>query len=52
MMTIKYWVLLVIKHLFKKFKNEVDAFIWFDSDMIFPDNTIAILIAAHKASEY
>ena len=34
-----------------KYKNEVDAFIWFDSDMIFPDNTIAMLIASHKSSE-
>jgi|TARA_B110000285_G_scaffold187080_1_gene212666 hypothetical protein len=33
----------------KRFKNAVDAFIWFDSDMIFPDNTIASLISAHKA---
>ena len=31
-----------------KYKNNVDAFIWFDSDMIFPDNTISTLIAAHK----
>ena len=34
-----------------KYKDEVDAFIWFDSDMIFQDNTIAMLIAAHKSSE-
>ena len=34
-----------------KYKDEVDAFIWFDSDMIFPDNTIAMLIASHKSSE-
>ena len=34
-----------------KYKNEVDAFIWFDSDMIFPDNTIHMLIASHKSSE-
>ena len=33
----------------KRFKNAVDAFIWFDSDMIFPDNTIVSLIEAHKA---
>jgi len=31
-----------------KYKNDVDAFIWFDSDMIFPDNTISTLIAVHK----
>tara|TARA_R110001606_G_scaffold24448_1_gene80807 strand:- start:368 stop:982 length:615 start_codon:yes stop_codon:yes gene_type:complete len=35
----------------EQYKDEVDAFIWFDSDMIFPDNTIATLIAAHKSSE-
>ena len=34
-----------------KYKDKVDAFIWFDSDMIFPDNTIAMLIASHKSSE-
>ena len=34
-----------------EYKDEVDAFIWFDSDMIFPDNTIAMLIASHKSSE-
>jgi len=34
-----------------KYKDEVDAFIWFDSDMIFPDNTIHMLIASHKSSE-
>ena len=34
-----------------KYKDKVDAFIWFDSDMIFPDNTIAMLIAAHKSSK-
>lgn len=28
----------------KKYKNQVDAFIWFDSDMIFPDDTIFLLI--------
>ena len=32
----------------KQYKNEVDAFIWFDSDMLFPDNTISSLIMAHK----
>ena len=34
-----------------KYKDEVDAFIWFDSDMIFPDNTIHMLIASHKADD-
>ena len=34
-----------------KYKNEVDAFLWFDSALIFPDNTIAMLIASHKSSE-
>ena len=33
----------------KQYKDEVDAFIWFDSDMIFPDNTIVSLIGAHQA---
>ena len=28
----------------KKYKDQVDAFIWFDSDMIFPDDTIFLLI--------
>jgi len=32
-----------------QYKDEVDAFIWFDSDMIFPDNTIVSLIGAHQA---
>ena len=35
----------------EQYKDKVDAFIWFDSDMIFQDNTIAMLIAAHKSSE-
>jgi len=35
----------------EQYKDKVDAFIWFDSDMIFPDNTIVTLIAAHKSSE-
>ena len=34
-----------------KYKDEVDAFIWFDSDMIFPDNTIHMLIASYKADD-
>ena len=33
----------------EQYKDKVDAFIWFDSDMIFPDNTIHMLIASHKA---
>jgi len=32
----------------EEYKNKVDAFIWFDSDMLFPDNTISSLIMAHK----
>ena len=32
----------------EKYKEEVDAFLWFDSDIIFPDNTIAMLIEGHK----
>ena len=35
----------------KEFKNKVDAFIWFDSDMIFPDNTISSLISAYESVE-
>jgi hypothetical protein len=35
----------------EQYKDKVDAFIWFDSDMIFPDNTIIMLIASHKSSE-
>jgi hypothetical protein len=31
-----------------QYKDEVDAFIWFDSDMLFPDNTVASLIASYK----
>ena len=34
-----------------KYKDEVDVFIWFDSDMIFPDNTIHMLIASYKADD-
>ena len=34
-----------------KYKDEIDAFIWFDSDIIFQDNAIAMLIASHKSSE-
>ena len=35
----------------EQYKDKVDAFIWFDSDMIFPDNAIISLIGAHKALE-
>ena len=35
----------------EQYKDKVDAFIWFDSDMIFPDNTIHMLIASHKAND-
>ena len=35
----------------EQYKDKVDAFIWFDSDMIFPDNTIHMLIASHKADD-
>ena len=35
----------------EQYKDKVDAFIWFDSDMIFPDNAIASLIVAHKSVE-
>ena len=30
------------------YKNQVDAFIWFDSDMTFPDDTLFNLINAYK----
>mgnify|MGYP003651747623 CR=1 FL=1 len=32
----------------EQYKDEVDAFIWFDSDMIFPDNSLISLITSHK----
>ncbi len=32
------------KYLLAKYKSQVDAFIWFDSDMLFPDDTIFNLI--------
>jgi len=32
------------KFFIEKYKNKVDAFIWFDSDIIYPDNTIYSLI--------
>ena len=35
----------------EQYQDKVDAFIWFDSDMIFPDNTIHMLIASHKADD-
>ena len=35
----------------EQYKNEVDAFIWFDSDMVFPDNTISSLISAYESVE-
>ncbi len=35
----------------EQYQDKVDAFIWFDSDMIFPDNAIVSLIGAHKALE-
>lgn len=38
------------KRLFtSKYKNEVDAFIWFDSDMIFPDDTLFYLISSFES---
>jgi hypothetical protein len=33
----------------EKYKNEVDAFIWFDSDMIFPDDTLYYLINSFES---
>jgi hypothetical protein len=32
----------------EKYKNQIDAFIWFDSDLIFPDDTIFNLITAFE----
>jgi len=36
------------RHFIEKHKNDVDAFIWFDSDMIFPDDTIFSLTNAFE----
>lgn len=33
----------------EKYKNQVDAFIWFDSDMIFPDDTLFMLINSFES---
>jgi len=33
----------------EQYKDKVDAFIWFDSDMIFPDNTLPCLIYFHQS---
>ena len=33
----------------EKYKNQVDAFIWFDSDMIFPDGTLYYLISSFES---
>jgi hypothetical protein len=32
-----------------KYKDQVDAFIWFDSDMIFPDSTLFYLISSFES---
>lgn len=36
------------RHFIEKYKNQVEAFIWFDSDIIFPDDTLYTLINAFK----
>jgi hypothetical protein len=37
------------RHFLEKYKNEVDAFIWFDSDMIFPDDLLFYLINSFES---
>jgi len=36
------------RYFINQYKNEVDAFIWFDSDILFPDDTIHLLIESFK----
>ncbi len=36
------------RHFIEKYKNQVEAFIWFDSDIIFPDDTLYTLINAFE----
>jgi hypothetical protein len=40
------------RYFIKKYKNEIDAFIWFDSDMIFPDDTLYTLVNAFEHVDY
>jgi hypothetical protein len=35
-----------------KYKDQVDAFIWFDSDMIFPDSTLFYLISSFESANH
>jgi hypothetical protein len=35
-----------------KYKNQVDAFIWFDSDILFPDDTLFMLINSFEQINY
>jgi hypothetical protein len=37
------------KYFLEKYKNEVNAFIWFDSDMIFPDDLLFYLINSFES---
>jgi hypothetical protein len=37
------------KFFLEKYKNQTDAFIWFDSDLIFPDDTIFNLITSFES---
>jgi len=37
------------KDFIKNYKNQIDAFIWFDSDMIFPDDTLFMLINSFES---
>jgi hypothetical protein len=36
----------------EKYKNQIDAFIWFDSDLIYPDDTIFNLINAFESIDH
>jgi hypothetical protein len=37
------------RYFLEKYKNEVDAFIWFDSDMIFPDDLLFYLVNSFES---
>lgn len=38
------------RNFIKKYKNQVDAFIWFDSDMIFPDDLLFYLTSSFESA--
>jgi hypothetical protein len=40
------------KHFLNQYKDKVDAFIWFDSDMVFPDDTLYYLINSFEVLEH